>query len=52
MFYAGDWSGYLEINRPSWNKGFRGSHDITKLISPQIRNPSSWLANERSEIWL
>ena len=18
----------LEINRPSWNKGFRGSHDI------------------------
>ena len=28
MYYAGDWSGYLEINRPSWNKGFRGSHDI------------------------
>ena len=28
MFYASDWSGYLEINRPSWNKGFRGSHDI------------------------
>ena len=28
MFYAGDWSGYLEINRPSWNKGW-GTHDIT-----------------------
>ena len=28
MFYAGDWWDYLEINRPSWNKGFRGSHDI------------------------
>ena len=30
MFYAGHWSGYLVINRPSWNKGFRGSHDIIR----------------------
>ena len=36
MFYAGDWSGYLEINRPSWNKGFRGSHDITSIIYIEI----------------
>ena len=29
MFYAGiDQVIILEINRPSWNKGFRGSHDI------------------------
>ena len=32
MFYTGHWSGYLVINRPSWNKGFRGSHDITLNI--------------------
>ena len=32
MFYAGHWSGYLVINRPLWNKGFRGSHDITLII--------------------
>ena len=36
MFYAGDWSGYLEINRPSWNKGFRGSQDIITAYWPIV----------------
>ena len=38
MFYAGHWSGYLVVNRPSWNKGFRGSHDITIVTTLDSAN--------------